>query len=45
MGMGGKSVAKWMIEKEIKTKRRKSKHSCVGKGREKGQALINGGYV
>jgi len=29
MGMGEKSVAKWMIEKEIKTRRRKSKHSCV----------------
>jgi hypothetical protein len=38
MGMGGKSVAKWMIEKEIKTRRRKSKHSCVsGKGANRGR--------
>jgi hypothetical protein len=28
MGMGGKNVAKWMIEREINT-RSQSKHSCV----------------
>ena len=38
MGMDGKSVAKWMIEKEIKMRRRKSKHSCVlGKGEDGGR--------
>lgn len=29
MGMGGKNVAKWMMEKEIKPRWRKSKHSCM----------------
>jgi hypothetical protein len=39
--MSGKNVAKWMIEGEIKTMRRKSKHSCTSEKGAKGERESN----
>jgi hypothetical protein len=41
MGMGGKNVAKWMTEEQIKTTKRKSKHSCVSVKGAKGDRESN----
>jgi hypothetical protein len=39
MGMGGKNVAKWMMEKEIKARREEQAQLCVRKGSKERQRV------